>query len=139
MQIGTEVAAQLTLDDPAATDRKDIVRWACARSGLREHDMMAEGRAVAVGIFENQARAHDAVGGLKEAGIAAEDIELLLATPEAGQHLGDSLGANAEAATSSDAPAGGLAASALDDTLSKVTIGAGPGVVAAGLVGYGFP
>jgi hypothetical protein len=101
--------------------------------------MMAEGRAVAVGIFENHVQAHDAVGGLKAAGIAAEDIELLLAAPEAGQHLGDTLGANAEAPASSDAPGGGLAAGALDDTLSKVAIGAGPGVVAAGLVGYGLP
>ncbi len=98
---------------------------------------MAEQRAVAVGIFRDQAQVREAVGALKDAGFAEGDIELLVSTPQVSTAMTDASPGKGATGEGAEAPVGGVGADVLDNTLSGVPVGAGPGVVAAGLRGYG--
>ncbi|HEY7061875.1 MAG TPA: hypothetical protein VII06_10365 [Chloroflexota bacterium] len=100
--------------------------------------MMAEQRAVAVGIFHDRAQVRDAVGALKDAGFGEDDVELLLPTPPPSGTVTDTSPLDAAAAEPSEGPSGGIGANALDNTLGNVPTGAGPGVVASALRGYGI-
>jgi hypothetical protein len=100
--------------------------------------MMAEQRAVAVGIFHDRAQVNDAVGALKDAGFAEEDIVWLSSPSQPSTNSLDVPETAVATASASESPGGGIGAGALENRLGHVAVGAGPGVVVAGLRGYGI-
>ena len=124
--------------------------------------MAATQRSTVVGVFRDHGRARDAIGALKDAGFAANDIGIL--TPDRGETraMAEDTGTKAGAGAATGAVAGGvlgglagwlagigalaipgigpfLAAGALGTALGGAAIGAGVGAVAGALTGMGVP
>jgi uncharacterized protein (TIGR02271 family) len=119
-------------------------------------------RSVAVGVFQDQERARDAIGALKDAGFSGDDISLLM--PDRGQarEMAEETGTKAGEGAASGLVAGGIlgglggflvgigalaipgvgpfiAAGALATTLGGAAVGAGIGAIAGALIGMGIP
>jgi hypothetical protein len=119
-------------------------------------------RDVAVGLFADAEQARDAIGALKQAGFAGNDISLLM--PDRGQarEMAAETGTHAGEGAATGAVAGGIlgglggwlvgigalaipgvgpfiAAGAFATALGGAAVGAGVGAVAGALVGMGIP
>lgn len=100
--------------------------------------MQDDVRAVAIGVFRGQDHLQGAVGALKAAGFAGDDVEVLAATPAAAQAVAEGVALRPAADASPADTVGDLPAASLENRLSDVVLGGGKEVVAATLTGLGF-
>ena len=119
-------------------------------------------RTVAVGLFHDPEDARDAIGALKDAGFAGDDIGLLMHDRDEARAMAEETGTHAGEGAATGLVAGGIlgglggwlvgigalaipgvgpfiAAGAFGAALTGAAVGAGVGAIAGALIGMGIP
>lgn len=124
--------------------------------------MTMTARSVAVGVFEDNQRAREAIGALKDAGFRGDDISLLMPDQGQARDMAAETGTKAGEGAATGLLAGGIlgglggflvgigalaipgagpfiAAGAFATALGGAAVGAGVGAIAGALIGMGIP